>query len=187
MRGSATRGAVLFLAAILAAAGCEVSSDGPRDRPEGTQTMMPSGEADSIARALREVVQAAFTRGAGAGPALAATYAPDARLSDVNEVTISGHEAIAQSFAQGMPPGASIDIRSSGAIGSGDLVVDMGTYTFSMPNPEGGIPVKMRGRYMIALQRMSDGSWKVVRQIDDAVGNSGAAGAPPPDSSASAR
>ena len=183
MRRNATRAAVLCLVSILAGVACEVSSDGPRDRPEGTQTMMPSGEADSIARALGQTVQTIFTHGAAAGTELAATYAPDARLSDVTETTSSGHDAIARSFAQGMPPGASIDIRSSGAIGSGDLVVDMGTYTFSMPNPEGGAPMQMRGRYMIALQRMSDGSWKIVRQIDDAVGIGGAVtGGAPADS-----
>ena len=69
-----------------------------------------------------------------------------------------------------MPPGTSIDIRSIGAIGSGDLVVDMGTYTFSMSDSAGGSAQQMHGRYLIVIQRMDDGSWKIVRQVENPIG-----------------
>ena len=157
---------------IVAVAGCEVSSEGPDDRaePEGTRAMMPSAQADSIAREMRDATTAAFATGAGAATGIPALYAPDAVLSDGMNVMHAGHEAIARAYAQGMPAGASIDIRSMGAIGSGDLIVDMGTYTFRMPDPAGGPLLEMPGRYLIAMQRMDDGSWKIVRQVENPTG-----------------
>ena len=177
-------GARWSLLALVVATGCEVSSHGPRDREKvrGTTEMMAAGEADSIAGMVREAVMATFGTGPQAASGMPALYTQDAVLSDVTEQTHSGNAAIARWFAQGMPPGASISIRSTGATGSGDLVVDMGTYTFSAPDPRGGPPMEMRGRYMIAIQQMSDGSWKIVRQIDDAMGIGGAVSAGPPPS-----
>jgi ketosteroid isomerase-like protein len=144
--------------------------------------MMPAAEADSIARTFGDGVRQVFTTGAAAATGLPAMYTPDAQLFDETETTYTGHDAIARGFSQGMPPGATLDIRSTGAVGSGDLVVDMGSYTFSVPNPQGGAPIQMQGRYMVALQRTEDGSWKIVRQIGDAIGIGGAAptGPPPP-------
>jgi ketosteroid isomerase-like protein len=115
-----------------------------------------------------------------------ALYTPDAVLSDESEMTHAGQAAIARAFAQGTPPGSTIDIRSSGAIGSGDLIVDMGNYTFRMPNPQGGPAVSMNGRYLVVLQRLDDGSWKIARQMTDVVGIGGAMPAGPPTDSAAA-
>lgn len=186
MRGSSMRSTLLWLATIGAVAACEVSSQGPRDRPEGTTAMMANDEAESIARGVRQSVTLVLQSGERAATDMPGLYTPDAVLSDESEVTHAGNPQIARSFAQGMPPGATIDIRSTGAIGSGDLVVDMGNYTLTMPNPQGGAPMTMNGRYLVALQRMSDGSWKIVRQLTDAVGIGGALPAGPPQPADSA-
>ena len=182
-------GARWSLLALVVATGCEISSHGPRDREKvaGTPEMMPAAQADSIARVMRDATTAAFTTGAAAATEIPALYAPDAVLSDGMNETHAGHAAIARAYAQGMPPGASIDIRSAGAIGSGDLIVDMGTYTFRMPNPAGGAAIEIPGRYLIAMQRMDDGSWKIVRQVENPIGTGAAVGgAPPVDTTAMA-
>ena len=188
MRGLPTRAAWLVLPLLVAVASCEVSSHGPRDDKKvvGTPEMMPAGQADSIARLVRDATTAAFASGAAAATAIPATYAQDAVLSDGMNQTHAGHAAIARVYAQGMPPGASIDIRSSGAIGSGDLVVDMGTYTVRIPNPTGGA-TEIPGRYLIAIQRMDDDSWKIVRQIENPIGPAPSpSSAPAPADSAAA-
>ncbi len=182
MRPLRSRAALLSLSlAAGVLAGCEVSSEGPRDRPD--ETMMPAPEADSIARGMAQAVTDAIASGRQAATDLPALYAPDAVLSDESEQSYAGQGAITRAFAQGIPAGASIDIRSESVIGSGDLVVDMGHYTFSMPNPQGGARMDMRGRYLVVLQRMDDGSWKIARQLTDAVGMGGAITGGPPASS----
>ena len=186
MRPIRTRAVLLSLALVVAVTACEVSSEGPRDRPEGTHAMMPASEVDSIARSVREAAAAALASGPQAATTMPELYTPDAVLSDESEVTHAGHAQIARAFAQGTPPGATIDIRSSGAIGSGDLVVDMGNYRFSMPNPQGGAAITMNGRYLVVLQRMNDDSWKIVRQLTDVVGIGGAMPSGPPPASDSA-
>ena len=176
---------------VVVGTGCEVSSHGPRDRVkvEAGSDVMATAVADSIARTMASAVTAAIADGQQAASTLPALFAPDAVLSDETEQTYSGHAAIRRAFSQGMPPGASIDIRSQSVIGSGDLVVDMGTYTVRMPSPQGGTPTSMNGRYLVALQRMDDDSWKIVRQLTDAVGTGGAlpdGSAAPADTAASA-
>lgn len=182
----------VLLPLLVAVAACEVSSEGPRDddeaadtaaMPAGTESMMANDEAESIARGVRQRVTAILQSGTQAATDMPSVYSVDAVLSDESETTWAGNAQIARAFAQGMPPGASIDIRSTGARGSGDLVVDMGTYTVNMPNPQGGSPIAMHGRYLVVLQRMSDGSWKIVRQLTDATGIGGALPAGPPQPS----
>ena len=196
MLAGRARAAGALTLVFVAVTACEVSSEGPRDREdadtavatEGTHAMMATDEAESIARGVRQRVTAILQSGAQAASDMPAVYTRDAVLSDESETTYAGNTQIARAFAQGMPPGATIDIRSTGALGSGDLVVDMGNYTVRMPNPQGGAPVSMNGRYLVVLQRMSDGSWKIVRQVTDVVGIGGAIpGGPPVDTSAAAR
>ena len=172
MRCSAHRFSWCLLILTVAVTGCEVSSHGPRDREknESPGAMMPAARADSIARLIRDATTAAFATGPGAATGIPALYAPDAVLSDASNETHAGHAAITRAYTEGMPPGASIEIASAGAIGSGDLVVDMGTYTFRMPNPAGGPPIEVPGRYLGAIQRMDDGSWKVVRMVENPIG-----------------
>ena len=183
MRPIRTRAALLSLCLLAASAACEVSSEGPRDRAQAAGDMLPNEEIDSIARAMRDSVTTIIATGAQAATLMPALYTPDAVFSDESEQTHAGHDAIARAFAQGVPPGSSIDIRSQSVIGSGDLVVDMGSYTFRMPGAQ-GTPVEMRGRYLVALQRMDDGSWKIVRQLTDAVGMGGAIAPTPPPAAA---
>ena len=188
MRRSRSGAGWTVLLLVVAGAACEVSSSGPRDRPQGTDGMMANDEAESISRHMREQVTALVQSGAAAATGLPALYAPDAVLSDETETTHSGNARIARAYAHAMPPGASIDIRSEGVIGSGDLVVDMGHYTFSMPGPQ-GTPTRVNGRYLVVLQRMADDSWKIVRELTDAVGMGGALppGPPPADTAPTTR
>lgn len=176
MRRSRSRAGWSLLVLAAAGAGCEVSSHGPRDREkvEGARSMMVAAEADSVARDMASAVAAAIASGPQAATTMPELFAPDAVFSDVTERSYAGQAAIRAAYAQGLPAGASIDIRSQSVMGSGDLVVDMGRYTVNVPNPQGGAATSINGRYLVVLQRMDDGSWKIARQLTDAVGIGGA-------------
>ena len=156
--------APLALAVLLPA--CEVSA-GPDDDPAvGTRGMMASTEVDSIARDVRERFSRWFAAGAGDAATADSLYASDVIFSDEMEQTHRGLDGIRSAFSE-MQPGSTIEIQSFGAVGSGDLIVDLGTYAIAFPTPDGQ-RMTARGRYMIALQRMTDGTWKVVRQLSSA-------------------
>lgn len=168
MRPAFPRSRWPILLVLIAGAGCEVSSHGPRDREKvaGTRAMMPAAEVDSIARRMRIEFAEWFAAGGEASTMVRAMYAPDAIFSDELGTTHSGRAALEHAFSQ-MAPGSQIEIRSFGALGSGDLLVDLGTYEVSFPVPNGE-RASANGRYMIAYQRMEDGTWKVVRQLTTA-------------------
>ncbi len=175
MRRSLRSSAQALLVLVVAGTACEVSSEGPRDRPAADAAVMAHDESESIAHGMRQSVTTVLQSGAQAVTGMPALYTPDAVLSDESETTYAGREQIARAFSQGLPPGATIDIRAtSRPVGSGDLVVDMGTYRVTMPNPQGGPDIAMNGRYLVVLQRTEDDSWKIVRQITDVVGTGGA-------------
>lgn len=173
----------LIVPLVIAIGGCEVSSEGPRDRePEGTTAMMPASEVDSIARRMRTEFADWFASGGDASTMVPQMYAPDAIFSDELGTTHSGRAALQRAFSQ-MAPGSSIEIRSFGAVGSGDLLVDLGAYEVSYPMPDGQ-RMNAMGRYMIAYQRMDDGSWKVVRQLTTSGAPPAAGGGAAADSAA---
>lgn len=173
---SRSRWLVLTIFAAAAAVGCEVSSEGPRDREAaGTERMMAAAEVDSIARMTRAAFTEWFERGGEPSAMITAMYAPDAILSDEYGRTHSGRAAIEASF-EPMAPGTQMEIRSFGAIGSGDLIVDIGSYElrYTMRDGRRGTAT---GRYMTTHQRMDDGSWKVVRQLTTSGSPAGGSGA----------
>lgn len=156
--------ALLPLLLLLVIPACELSAGGDDDVAEGTRQMMSAAEADAALNQVRPQYIQTFASGARAATGLPALYTPDAVYSDPDEVTHAGHAAIREAFEEGVPAGATLRVRSFGAVGSGDLVVDMGAYTVEIPQA-GGAPTQENGRYMIAIQRTDDGSWKVVRHL----------------------
>lgn len=177
MRPAVAVGRWPILTLLFAALGCEVSSEGPRDREaEGTKAMMPASEVDSIARRMRTEFAEWFATGGEPSTMVSSMYAPDAIFSDELGRTHAGRAALGRAFSR-MAPGSSIETRSLGAVGSGDLLVDLGTYEVTFPLANGE-RATANGRYMLAFQRMDDGSWKVVRQLTTGGAAAGNAGTP---------
>lgn len=150
---------VLFFAVVLA---CDVSPRG--DEVADTDGMMSAVEVEAAVNQVRPQYIQTFGSGARAATGLPAFYTPDAVYSDPDEETHAGLAAIREAFAEGLPPGATLRVSSFGSVGSGDLVVDMGAYTVELPQANAA-PVQENGRYMIAIQRMDDGTWKIVRHL----------------------
>ncbi|HUF12356.1 MAG TPA: nuclear transport factor 2 family protein [Longimicrobiales bacterium] len=125
---------------------------------------MSATEVDAAVNQVRPQYIQTFGSGARAATGLPALYTADAVYSDSDGETHAGLAAIREAFADGVPPGASLRVSSFGSVGSGDLVVDMGAYTVDLPQANGAA-VQENGRYMTAIQRMDDGTWKVVRHL----------------------
>jgi ketosteroid isomerase-like protein len=49
---------------------------------------------------------------------------------------------------------------------SGDLAVETGTFAWTL-QPKSGAEVKDKGKYLTVWKRQADGSWKIVRDIDN--------------------
>ena len=161
--------ATLPLLALVVFSACELSSGGDDDVAEGTREMMTPEEVDAAVNQVRPQYIQTFSSGARAATGLPALYTPDAVYSDPEEATHSGQAAIREAFADGLPAGATLRVSSFGAVGSGDLVVDMGRFTVELPQPNGQA-MEQNGRYMIAIQRLDDGSWKIVRHLSALMG-----------------
>lgn len=162
-----TRLSLLFAPLVLLAA-CEISA-GDDEEAEGTRQMMSPADVDAAVAHVRPQYIQTFASGARAATGLPALYTADAVYSDPEGQTYSGQAAIRQAFAEGVPTGSTIRLESFGAVGSGDLVVDMGGYTVETPQADGA-PLRQHGRYMVAIQRMDDGTWKIVRHLSSQQG-----------------
>ena len=153
----APRHGLIFIVALLALAGCVTSTKQPA----------PSTEADEAQiNQLRDVFVAAFN--AGDAAAIADLYTPDAVVMPQNQQAVTGHEAIMDSnkamFDQYTPK---ISLTSVETKIFGDVAFDRGTYTTELTPKSGGSPISDEGKYLVVIQRQSDGSWKVIRDIDN--------------------
>lgn len=92
-------------------------------------------------------------------------YTDDAELVGTDFPLAKGKDAIRHSFAQSFPVSTvkSIDSNDTGV--SGDVAYDYGEFTQEV-TPPGQKTQTIHGYYLVALKRQSDGTWKIVRQVD---------------------
>ncbi len=98
------------------------------------------------------------------GPALAAIYAPDAILLAPNQGRLQGTADITQ-FFQGMKQVQAKMVITPVAIevaASGDLALEEGTWTTTLPTPAGGTFTD-NGKYLVGWKKVN-GTWLI--QID---------------------
>lgn len=120
-------------------------------------------QAANIAE-LRNAWAAAWKTGNAAQ--LAALYGANAIEMPNRESTVHGAIAIASAyggeFARFTPN--DIVMNSEKTVVSGNLAYDMGTFQVSL-TPRNGAPTSDSGRYLIILERQSDGGWKIVASM----------------------
>jgi uncharacterized protein (TIGR02246 family) len=109
------------------------------------------------------VFEAAFNSGDAAG--LAAIYTEDAALLPPDMAQIDGREGI-QALWQGfMDAGVSdIDLNTVELEVHGTSASEVGTYTLTAPDGEGG-RVTAGGKYIVLWQLGDDGVWRLHRDI----------------------
>ncbi len=105
----------------------------------------------------------AYNRGDAA--AAADHYTEDAKLLPPNLEMVSGKEAIRGFWKTAMDMGVRrINLETEEVGYDGDLAYVRGVSTVTI-QPEGGQEVTHRGKYLVALKRQADGSWKVAVDI----------------------
>jgi uncharacterized protein (TIGR02246 family) len=128
------------------------------------QPARPTMEADTAAlNALRNQFVAAYK--AGDADKVAALYTDDAVVLPKDEATVKGRSAIAASdkafFDQFTPK--QVVLSSEEIKIMGDWAFDRGTYKLTIAPKAGGQSATAEGRYLVLLQRQTDGSWKAAR------------------------
>jgi uncharacterized protein (TIGR02246 family) len=89
-------------------------------------------------------------------------YADDATLMPPNVPLVTGKDAIQKTWAGMLAPGTQVTWAPSKVevSASGDLAYDQGTYTLTMPGPDGK-PMNDKGKYLAVSKKQADGSWKL--------------------------
>ena len=119
-------------------------------------------------RAEVEQVSATFSRNANAKDADALVrdfYTNDAVLLPPGSPTITGAAAI-RDFWKGLLDAGAADValKTASVDASGDLVYEIGAYSFSMPDGAGG-KVGMSGKYLVVFKRQANGTLRSVADM----------------------
>lgn len=148
----------------LLAVGCS-----PNTQPAGSGATIASTDSATVRVAI-EATNArffeAFKRGDKTG--LMASYADDAILMMPNEEAWRGREGLDKGFAgflnqMSLKDGAT---KTEDVMVAGDLAVETVTFTWTL-QPKSGAEVKDKGKYLTVWKRQPDGSWKIVRDINN--------------------
>lgn len=134
-------------------------------------TGQQSAPADATAaRAAIEAANAgfldAFKRADTA--AMVRNYAPDAIMMMPNQPMARGRDEIQQNLnafvSEVSFKGGSV--VTTDVMVSGDLAVETGTFQWTL-QPKTGAEIKDTGKYLTVWKRQADGSWKIVRDINN--------------------
>ena len=110
----------------------------------------------------------AFKRGDAAS--LVATYSDDAVLMPANMPAWEGRAAINQGIAGFLSQFSIVDARltTKDVIVTADYAIERGTYTWTLhPKTGTGPDIVDNGKYLTVWQRQDDGSWKIIRDINN--------------------
>jgi uncharacterized protein (TIGR02246 family) len=153
MRTIVRSGVALMLVGIM------VSACAKTEPPAGQKAdpAMIQASVDSISRAFMAAVAARDT------DAIVSLYAADARMLPPNMPAAMGRDSIRATWVTFLhTPDMQLNTQTTQIISSdaGDLVVDVGTYTFSGKAPTGQAFTDV-GKYVTVLKKV-DGEWKMV-------------------------
>ena len=95
-------------------------------------------------------------------------YTADAITLPAHHAQIVGKDAILaynRDFFSQMS--GHISLKAEETKTAGDWGFDRGTYTMTVTPKAGGAPMNDQGKYIVIIQKQSDGSWKLTRDIDN--------------------
>ena len=130
----------------------------------------PATTDSAGARAAIEATNAkffdAFKRGDKA--ALLANYADDAIVMMPNEEAWRGRDGMDKGFSaflgqMAMKDGAT---KTEDVMVAGDMAIETGTFAWTLQIKAGG-EVQDKGKYLTVWKRQPDGSWKILRDINN--------------------
>ena len=96
------------------------------------------------------------------------SYTDDAVVMMPNDKAWTGRDAIAKGLAAFASQVTIKDGKAttSDVTLSGDIALETGTYEWNMV-PKGGKPIHDVGKYLTAWKRQADGSWRIIRDINN--------------------
>jgi uncharacterized protein (TIGR02246 family) len=125
------------------------------------------------AGAVREAIDSAnskFTDAMKRGDTttMAANYSDDAIVMMPNVELWRGRDAVRKGFAGFVSQGPVKEFKgkTEDVMVAGDVAVETGTYEMTV-QPKGGKEIKDKGKYITVWKRQADGSWKIVRDINN--------------------
>lgn len=164
------RAAVLLFAgtSMLFSLACAARNDAAsRDSAAGTNAT--ASDANAVRQAIESANQRFIeTLKRGDTSAITDNYATDAMVMMPNEASWRGTAAVRKGFAGLLSQTAVKDFKGNteDVMVGGDLAVETGTYEWTLV-PKGGGEIKDKGKYMTVWKRASDGTWKIVRDINN--------------------
>lgn len=145
------RVSALFVAVLIVGCAGQQTSETPPADPAAARSAVDS---------LNQAFQGALV---GRDSNLVASfYADDARLLMPNEPMAQGRDAIRSSWGQLLADTTfTLSFQSSDVLvaNSGDMAVDIGTYSARFPTPRG--PFQDTGKYVTVMRKVGD-EWKIV-------------------------
>ena len=158
----------LFTAlALLALLGCA---------PQNTEKASADSAAAAVAdpAVVRSAIEAANTRAAdalikGDVETLLQNYAPDAILMMPNAPAWTGIEGIRAGGKAFFDQVTISDVKfhTTDVKVAGDLAIETGTIEMTVTPKKGGKAMTDKGKYITVWQKQADGSWKVIRDINN--------------------
>jgi ketosteroid isomerase-like protein len=108
----------------------------------------------------------AFKRGDKAG--MMANYTSDAIVMAPNEEAWRGPEGLDKGFSGLLSQFSFKDgaVTTTDVMVAGDLAVETGTFALTL-QPKTGAEIKDKGKYLTVWKRQPDGTWKIVRDINN--------------------
>ncbi len=166
-----TRRLVAFVAMSALLVGCE---SGPDDEEMAEKEMAAmAAMADSAKAAIEAVNMAAATAlVAGDVAGWSAAYADDAIVMQPDEPAWRGkaeRDAKAGALVAAMSF-SNVKFASTDVIVRGDLAVETGSVSYTLTPRSGGKAMDIVGKYLTVWKRQDDGSWKIIRDINNSDG-----------------
>lgn len=151
----------IVLATVVGACSPSAPADGGSSSPPADTAAVKAAVEAANARFLD-----AFKRGDRAG--MLANYADDAVVMMPNEEAWRGREAFEKGFAKLLEQ---VSYREGSAttvdiMRAGDLAIETGTFAWTL-QAKAGPEIKDKGKYLTVWRHQPDGSWKIVRDINN--------------------
>lgn len=149
-----------MLAALAICAGAAACA--PAAAPPGP----PTGDDVAKINALRDNFVTAFN--AGDAAKVVEGYTTDAIAMPAHHAMVTGKDAlVAFNREQFSQVSFKMTLTPAETVVAGNWGYDRGTYTMTVTPKAGGAPMNDAGKYLVVIQKQSDGSWKVSRDIDN--------------------
>lgn len=161
--------AVLGVSAVLTMAACSAQSG----KVDSTATGAAAGTLAPTTADIRSTIEMANQKAvtammAGDVAGSTANYADSAVVMMPMMPAMKGRAAITEGF-KGMMTSTKINsanFTTLNVINSGDLAIETGSYMMGITE-KGGKPMMDSGKYLTVWQRQTDGSWKIIRDINN--------------------